>query len=215
MTSKITSIVLGAAALLVAGCSSDPMKTSDPLYASGSPLSAPAMASPAMASDSMMANPVVGGAPMFASKNIIENAVNSADHTTLVAAVKAAGLVDTLSGPGPFTVFAPTNAAFAALPAGTVDTLLMPQNKGQLSKVLTYHVVAANAMSSDIAGMIAADGGAHAVTTVAGNTLIVRSTPTGGITITDESGGTANVTIADVKQSNGVIHVIDKVLLPK
>lgn len=210
MTSKITSIVLGATALLIAGCSSDPMKTPDPLYSNTAPVMAPAMAA-----DTMSANPVVGGAPMFASKNIIENAVNSADHTTLVAAVKAAGLVDTLSGPGPFTVFAPTNAAFAALPAGTVDTLLMPENKGDLSKVLTYHVVAANAMSSDIAGMIAADGGAHVVNTVAGNTLIVRNDPLGGITITDENGGTANVTIADVKQSNGVIHVIDKVLLPR
>ena len=200
MTLNFTRIVLGTTALLIAGCS-ETMTTQS---------ATPAPVTASTASD----NPMVGGAPMFASKNIIENAVESADHTTLVAAVKAAGLVDTLSGPGPFTVFAPTNAAFAALPAGTVDTLLLPENKAKLSQILTYHVVAANAMSSDIAGMIAADGGAHIVRTVAGNILTVRSTPTGGITISDENGGVANVTIADVKQSNGVIHVIDRVLLP-
>lgn len=158
-------------------------------------------------------NPMVGGAAMFADKNIIENAVNSADHTTLVAAVKAADLVDTLSGPGPFTVFAPVNAAFEALPAGTVDELLKPENKDQLTKVLTCHVVAADAMSDAIGKMIADDGGTHAIETVGGCTLQAKMDGD-KITLTDETGGVATVTIADVKQSNGVIHVIDKVLLP-
>lgn len=159
-------------------------------------------------------NPEVGGAAMFEDKNIIENAVNSKDHTTLVAAVKAAGLVETLSGPGPFTVFAPTNAAFEALPAGTVDTLLKPENKDQLTKVLTCHVVGANAMSDAIMKMVDDDGGTHPVKTVGGCMLNVTYEGD-AIMIEDETGGVANVTIADVKQSNGVIHVIDKVLLPK
>ena len=158
-------------------------------------------------------NPMVGGAAMFADRNIIQNALNSADHTTLVAAVQAAGLVETLEGPGPFTVFAPTNAAFAALPAGTVDNLLRPENLATLQKILTCHVVAANAMSQAIIGMVNADGGRHAVTTVGGCVLQV-SVVDGMVTITDEAGGTARVTIADVVQSNGVIHVIDAVLLP-
>lgn len=158
-------------------------------------------------------NPVVGGAPMYAEKNIIENAVNSADHTTLVAAVKAAGLVDTLSGKGPFTVFAPVNAAFEALPAGTVDTLLKPENKDQLAKILTCHVVAVEAMSDAIARMIADDGGSHAVETVGGCTLQAQMKGD-ALTLTDETGGVATVTIADVDQSNGVIHVIDRVLMP-
>jgi uncharacterized surface protein with fasciclin (FAS1) repeats len=159
-------------------------------------------------------NPMVGGAPMYADKNIVENAVNSKDHTTLVAAVQAAGLVETLQGPGPFTVFAPVNAAFDALPAGTVDTLLKPENKAQLTKVLTCHVVGANAMSDAIAKMIADDKGTHAVNTVGG--CVLQAKMDGDkITLTDETGGVATVTIADVKQSNGVIHVIDKVLLPK
>ena len=156
----------------------------------------------------------VGGAPMFANKNIIENAVNSKDHTTLVAAVKAAGLVDTLSSPGPFTVFAPTNAAFAKLPKGTVETLLKPENKAQLTKILTAHVVSANALSGAINKMVKDGGGTHKLKTVSGNTLVVMA-KNGKITLRDESGGTANVTIADVRQSNGVIHVVDKVLLPK
>jgi uncharacterized surface protein with fasciclin (FAS1) repeats len=158
-------------------------------------------------------NPMVGGAPMYADKNIVENAVNSADHTTLVAAVQAAGLVETLSGEGPFTVFAPTNDAFAALPEGTVETLLMPENKDQLVKILTCHVVAANALSDAIMGMIADDGGAHPVPTVGGCTLSAQMNGD-MITLTDETGGVATVTIADVVQSNGVIHVIDRVLLP-
>ncbi len=167
----------------------------------------------AFAESHAMKNPDVGGAAMFAEKNIIENAVNSADHTTLVAAVKAAGLVETLSGPGPFTVFAPVNAAFAALPAGTVETLLKPENKAMLSKILTCHVVAADVMSDAIQGMIADDNGAHPVPTVGGCTLMAKMDGD-MITLTDETGGVATVTIADVKQSNGVIHVIDKVLLP-
>lgn len=159
-------------------------------------------------------NPMVGGAPMYESKNIVENAVNSKDHETLVAAVKAAGLVDTLAGEGPFTVFAPTDDAFAALPDGTVETLLKPENKDQLTKILTCHVVAADAMSDAIAGMIADDGGNHPVPTVGGCTLQAKMDGD-NITLTDENGNVATVTIADVDQSNGVIHVIDKVLLPK
>ena len=158
-------------------------------------------------------NPMVGGAAMFEDKNIIENAVNSADHTTLVAAVKAAGLVETLSGAGPFTVFAPTNEAFAKLPAGTVETLLKPENKDMLVKILTCHVIAADAMSDAIVGMVEADGGAHKVTTVGGCEFTVK-TADGKVMIEDGQGNVATVTIADVKQSNGVIHVIDTVLLP-
>lgn len=160
------------------------------------------------------ANPMVGGAPMYESKNIIENAVNSKDHTTLVAAVKAAGLVNTLQGKGPFTVFAPTNAAFSKLPKGTVETLLKPENKDQLVKILTCHVVAADAMSDAIKKMVADDKGAHPVKTVGGCVFTARYNGK-TITIEDEQGGKAKVTIADVEQSNGVIHVIDKVLLPK
>ncbi len=159
-------------------------------------------------------NPMVGGADMFETKNIVENAMNSADHTTLVAAVVAAGLVDTLKSEGPFTVFAPTNAAFDALPAGTVETLLKPENKEMLTKILTCHVVAASAMSDAIVGMINDDGGMHAVPTV-GGCVLQASLVDGVVTLTDEAGGVAHVTIADVVQSNGVIHVIDAVLLPK
>ena len=158
-------------------------------------------------------NPMVGGAAMFEDKNIVENAVNSADHTTLVAAVQAAGLVETLSGKGPFTVFAPTNEAFAKLPAGTVETLLKPENKDQLVKILTCHVVAADAMASDIDKMIKDDGGEHKITTVGGCEFTAMEKD-GKIMIKDGQGNVATVTIADVKQSNGVIHVIDTVLLP-
>ena len=167
-----------------------------------------------LASDAFAENPKVGGAAMYENKNIIENAVNSKDHTTLVAAVKAAGLVETLQGKGPFTVFAPTNEAFAKLPKGTVETLLKPENKAQLTKILTCHVVAADAMSSAIEKMIKDDNGTHDVKTVGGCILKAKESM-GKITLTDEAGGVAHVTIADVKQSNGVIHVIDKVLLPK
>lgn len=163
---------------------------------------------------SSFAQVTVGGAPMFANKDIIDNAVNSKDHTTLVAAVKAAGLVDTLKGPGPFTVFAPTNAAFAALPAGTVDTLLKPENKGTLTGVLTYHVVAGKMDAAALTKAIAAGGGKATLKTVAGGNLTAMAAG-GGVTVTDEKGGSAKVTIADVYQSNGVIHVVDKVLLPK
>jgi uncharacterized surface protein with fasciclin (FAS1) repeats len=156
----------------------------------------------------------VGGAPMYPSKNIIQNAMNSKDHTTLVAAVKAAGLVETLQGSGPFTVFAPTNAAFNMLPKGTVEDLLKPENKAKLSKILTYHVVKANALSGAIDKMIKDDGGKHTINTVSGNKL-VASIKDGKVTLTDENGGSAMVTIADVRQSNGVIHVIDHVLLPR
>ena len=159
-------------------------------------------------------NPVVGGSEMFPTKNIVQNAMNSQDHTTLVAAVKAAGLVDTLEGPGPFTVFAPTNEAFAALPAGTVDNLLKPENKAELVKILECHVIAAKALSTDVASMAKADGGTHEVTTVGGCKLWL-SVKDGHVYVKDESGSTAEVTIADVIQSNGVIHVVNKVLLPK
>ena len=167
-----------------------------------------------MAMQSTSAVPMVGGAPMYPNKDIIDNAVNSKDHTTLVAAVKAAGLVDTLKGPGPFTVFAPTNAAFAALPAGTVDTLLKPENKATLTKVLTYHVVSGRMDAASLTRAIAAGGGRATLTTVSGGKLIA-TTSGGMVTVTDENGGMAHVTIADVTQSNGVIHVVDKVLLPR
>ena len=177
-------------------------------------LAAGAIAVSALATIAYADNPMVGGAAMYADKNIVENAVNSKDHTTLVAAVKAAGLVETLQGAGPFTVLAPVNAAFDALPAGTVDTLLKPENKDQLVKILTCHVVAAKAMSADITKMVMDDGGAHKVKTVGGCELTLKAAD-GKVTVTDENGNVANVTIADVEQSNGVIHVIDKVLLPK
>jgi uncharacterized surface protein with fasciclin (FAS1) repeats len=157
--------------------------------------------------------PMVGGAAMYPTKTIVENAINSKDHTTLVAAVKAAGLVDTLSSPGPFTVFAPTNAAFAKLPAGTVDTLLKPENKGTLTAVLTYHVVAGRVTSTDLVKMIARGHGKAVVTTVNGEKLTARKMGS-AITLTDAKGGVAKVTQANVMQSNGVIHVIDHVLLP-
>jgi uncharacterized surface protein with fasciclin (FAS1) repeats len=156
---------------------------------------------------------MVGGAAMYPTKDIIDNAVNSKDHTTLVAAVKAAGLVDTLKGKGPFTVFAPTNEAFAALPPGTVDTLLKPENKATLTKILTYHVVAGDMDAAALLKAIAAGGGKATLKTVSGGTLIAMKSGS-GISVTDEKGGVAMVTIADVKQSNGVIHVVDKVLLP-
>lgn len=156
---------------------------------------------------------MVGGAAMYPNKNIIQNAVNSKDHTTLVAAVKAAGLVETLSGPGPFTVFAPTNAAFAKLPAGTVETLVKPENKATLTTILTYHVVAGRLTSGDIEAMAKAGGGKAVLTTVQGQPITVAN-GAHGWTITDAKGGMSHITIADVLQSNGVIHVIDTVLMP-
>ncbi|HTQ34627.1 MAG TPA: fasciclin domain-containing protein [Stellaceae bacterium] len=159
-------------------------------------------------------DPMVGGAAMFPTKNIIQNAVNSKDHTTLVAAVKAAGLVQTLEGPGPFTVFAPTNEAFAALPAGTVDTLLKPENKAKLTQVLTYHVVPGRYDKMAIDNAIkTAPGGKLALKTAEGETLMVENA-NGAIWVTDQKGNTARVTIPDVYQSNGVIMVVDKVLMP-
>jgi uncharacterized surface protein with fasciclin (FAS1) repeats len=169
-----------------------------------------ALAVPAMA---QMANPMVGGAAMYADKNIVENAVNSADHTTLVAAVQAADLVDTLSGAGPFTVFAPTNAAFAALPAGTVDALVQPQNKDRLTQILTCHVVAGDVTSAQLVSLIQQGGGSAQLQTV-GGCVLTATAANGGVMLTDEQGRGAMVTIADVDQSNGVIHVIDEVVLP-
>ena len=157
---------------------------------------------------------MVGGAAMYPSKNIVENAVNSKDHTTLVAAVKAAGLVETLVSEGPFTVFAPTNAAFDKLPAGTVGTLVKPENKETLTKILTYHVVAGKVSSADLLKLIKKGNGKAVVTTVSGGKLTAMRNGK-KITLMDEKGGKATVTIKDVNQSNGVIHVIDSVLLPK
>ena len=167
-----------------------------------------------LAGASAFAQVMVGGAQMLPSKDIIDNAVNSKDHTTLVAAVKAAGLVDTLKGAGPFTVFAPTNTAFAALPAGTVDTLLKLENKSMLSGILTYHVVSGKVDAATLTKAIADGGGKAVIKTVAGGNLTATA-PNGVVTITDDKGGSAKVSIADVMQSNGVIHVVDKVLLPK
>jgi len=158
-------------------------------------------------------NPMVGGQEMFPTKDIIDNAVNSADHTTLVAAVKAAGLVDTLKGAGPFTVFAPTNEAFAKLPAGTVDTLLKPENKDLLTKILTYHVVAGKVSAEDLKKQIKAGHGQTMLKTVSGGTLTAMWKD-GHIVLKDEKGGMSTVTIGDVFQSNGVIHVVDSVVQP-
>ena len=157
--------------------------------------------------------PMVGGAAMLPTRDIIDNAVNSKDHTTLVAAVKAAGLVDTLKGVGPFTVFAPTNAAFAALPAGTVDTLLKPEQKSHLSQILTYHVVAGRLDTKALDEKIKAGGGSAQLKTVEGENLTVSGSGS-ALTVTDAKGGTAKITIANVYQKNGVILVVDKVLLP-
>ncbi len=156
----------------------------------------------------------VGGAAMYPNKTIVENAVNSPIHTTLVAAVTAAGLVETLSGPGPFTVFAPTDAAFAALPAGTVETLVRPENRETLTRILTYHVVAGRVAAADVVSLIQAGGGSAAITTVSGDTL-TASLDGSTVVLMDEKGGTARVTQADVFQSNGVIHVTDAVSIPE
>ena len=157
---------------------------------------------------------MVGGAAMYPTKNIVENAINSKDHTTLVAAVKAAGLVATLESKGPFTVFAPTNEAFAALPAGTVDTLLKPENKAKLTTILTDHVLAGHYDVADLAAKAKAAGGSVAIKSVGGAALTF-TVKAGHVYVTDETGGTSRITIADVEQSNGVIQVVNKVLLPK
>jgi uncharacterized surface protein with fasciclin (FAS1) repeats len=174
-----------------------------------------AVAACAMLSGAAFANVMVGGEAMFPTKTIVENAVRSADHTTLVAAVKAAGLVDTLQSKGPFTVFAPVNAAFAALPAGTVETLLMPENKGALTGVLTYHVVAGRLTYNDIRGHIMKGHGKAKLSTVSGGTLTAEMNGPVNIIIKDETGAAANINVYDVIQSNGVIHSIDRVLMPK
>jgi uncharacterized surface protein with fasciclin (FAS1) repeats len=161
----------------------------------------------------MAKNPMVGGAAMYPAKTIVANAANSKDHTTLVAAVKAAGLVDTLSGAGPFTVFAPTNAAFAKLPSGTVDTLVRPENKAQLTAILTYHVVPGTITAADIAAKAKANGGTASYTTVQGGTLTFRKAGSGWA-IMDAKGDTGRITIANVRQSNGMIHVVDTVMMP-
>lgn len=178
---------------------------------------APASAQGSMKSDQTMSEKtkMVGGAAMYPSKTIVENAVNSKDHTTLVAAVKAAGLVDTLSGPGPFTVFAPTNKAFGKLPKGTVETLVKPENKATLTGILTYHVVPGRLDSRELSREVKAGGGSAKLTTVAGGTLTVTQPTKRRLVITDAKGDAATVTIRDVYQSNGVIHVINTVMLPK
>lgn len=172
--------------------------------------SMPVLAQAAMGTDHTV---MVGGAAMYPNKTIVQNAMNSKDHTTLVAAVKAAGLVDTLSGPGPFTVFAPTNEAFDALPAGTVDNLVKPENKATLTKILTYHVVSGRYTAKDLMALVTKGGGKASLTSVEGEPLTVMQSGS-TLTVTDTKGGLAKVTIGDVMQSNGVIHVVDKVLMP-
>ncbi len=199
-TNFIKPLMLSAALALTAGALA-PI----PAFADDTMMSAGAMASEQTV--------MVGGAAMYPSKNIIENAVNSKDHTTLVAAVKAADLVDALSGKGPFTVFAPVNAAFTALPAGTVDTLLKPENKDQLTKILTAHVVAGDISAEDLMTK-GKDKNGYAMKTLSGDVLVAFNRG-GYVYIVDENGGSAKVTISDVNQSNGVIHVVNKVLLPK
>jgi uncharacterized surface protein with fasciclin (FAS1) repeats len=186
------------------------MKSSKVLFAT---LVAACALSAAAGEVKAMKDPMVGGAAMYPTKDIVDNAVNSADHTTLVAVVKAAGLVDTLKGAGPFTVFAPTNEAFGKLPAGTVDNLVKPENKDTLTKVLTYHVVAGRISVADLKKQIRSGGGKAMLTTVEGETL--TATMHGSmIALTDAKGGMSMITIPDVFQSNGVIHVVDTVLMP-
>ena len=203
------------AAALLATCALSACAMQEKSDMASTEAGASAQADASMSSGSAMSgdNPMVGGAPMYANRDIIDNAVNSRDHTTLVAAVKAAGLVDTLKGAGPFTVFAPTNAAFDKLPAGTVDGLLKPEKKGDLTTVLTYHVVPGNVDSAALASQIQAGGGKATLTTVQGGTL-TASMSGSNVIVTDAKGNAATVTTADVRQSNGVIHVIDTVLMP-
>jgi len=208
---KFRTLLLGAAAATLAAACTSTAKTETALAPAAT--EAPAAEAAPPVAEPIEASVTVGGAQMYPSKNIVENAVNSADHTTLVAAVVAAGLAETLSSPGPFTVFAPVNDAFAALPAGTVDTLLLPESKDTLTKVLTAHVVAGDLKAADLIALAAANGGTATLTTVSGDTLTF-AVEGGAAVVTDESGGKATVTIADVDQSNGVIHVVDKVLLP-
>jgi len=205
---SIRAALAAASAIALAACAqgSGDMKTAGSMQG-GANMQGGAMAQPANL-------PVVGGQPMYPNKTIVENAVNSADHTTLVAAVKAAGLVETLSSPGPFTVFAPTNAAFGALPAGTVDNLVKPENKATLTKILTYHVVPGRLDAAALMQQIQAGGGRAMLKTASGGTLTATAA-NGRVMVMDDMGGSSTVTQADVYQSNGVIHVVDKVLLPK
>jgi uncharacterized surface protein with fasciclin (FAS1) repeats len=225
MKTRLLSIAL-LAALAAAGCARDDAAAADAAapaedaMASADPAADSAMAADTAATDAMApaadavgSNPMVGGAPMDATKDIVTNASASADHTTLVKAVQAAGLVDTLKGTGPFTVFAPTNAAFEALPAGTVEGLLQPDKKQDLTSVLTYHVVPGNVDSAALTAQIEAGGGKAVLKTVQGAELTATAEG-GNVVITDAKGNKATVTTADVRQSNGVVHVVDKVLLP-
>ena len=180
----------------------------------GSAMAAESATAPATMRMASMPNVMVGGQPMLPSKTIVDRAVNSADHTTLVAAVKAAGLVDTLEGPGPFTVFAPVNSAFAALPPGTVDALLKPANRAALTGILSYHVVPGRLNSAALREQVAAGGGMARLKTVNGQTLTIKANGPSNLVIEDGRGGTATISTYDVYQSNGVIHVIDDVLLP-
>ncbi len=217
----LATMLLTSIAALTA-CQQD--AATDTTAATTPPVEAPAVApqdttamDPAMSAEAdasaQAENPMVGGAPMFADRDIVTNASTSQDHTTLVAAVQAAGLVDTLKGPGPFTVFAPTNAAFEKLPAGTVDGLLKPEMKDDLAKVLTYHVVSGNVDAAALTQQIQAGGGSAMLKTVQGEELTAKADG-GKVTLTDAKGNVATVTTADVRQSNGVIHVIDTVLMP-
>lgn len=217
----LATMLLTSIAALTA-CQQD--AATDTTAATTPPVEAPAVApqdttamDPAMSAEAdasaQAENPMVGGAPMFADRDIVTNASTSQDHTTLVAAVQAAGLVDTLKGPGPFTVFAPTNAAFEKLPAGTVDGLLKPEMKDDLAKVLTYHVVSGNVDAAALTQQIQAGGGSATLKTVQGEELTAKADG-GKVTLTDAKGNVATVTTADVRQSNGVIHVIDTVLMP-
>lgn len=208
MTAFNTGAIIALLTFTVAGCAYDNASVAAQA-STGAGAGVSSSRAPAAAEASVM----VGGAAMYPSKNIIQNAVNSADHKTLVAAVQAAGLVETLSGPGPFTVFAPTDAAFAKLPAGTVETLVKPENKTMLQGILTYHVVAGRLTASDLMKAINAGGGKTTLTTVAGGKL-TASAMGGSIMLSDAKGGMSHVTIGDVLQSNGVIHVVDTVLLP-
>lgn len=193
-------IIAASVAVLLSACAGSGMNKSD-------------MSHDSMSAMSGGSSVMVGGAAMFPTKDIIDNAVNSKDHTTLVAAVKAAGLVETLKTPGPFTVFAPTNAAFAALPAGTVETLLKPENKATLTKILTAHVVSGRLDAAALRQQVMAGNGRATLKTVSGDSLVVTASGN-KVMVTDEKGGTAMVSIADVYQSNGVIHVVNKVLVP-
>ena len=204
------TLLAAACAALLAACGGMPSQSMSTMAPGDTGMTATGQAPMNRSTDQTK---MVGGAAMYPSRTIVDNAVNSKDHTTLVAAVKAAGLVETLQGAGPFTVFAPTNAAFEQLPAGTVPTLLQPANKGTLTKVLTYHVVAGRVDAAALAGRIRAGNGKAMLQTVSGQPL--TATMRGSdVVVTDAKGGTARVTIADVFQSNGVIHVVDKVLLP-